>query len=348
MNRRAPPRRMPNDSRGGRRMAKVVTIGWCIAGCAFAASGSPVRAQVDSAPPCAQSCPVQRQSVDDAWWTGPMIAPGAGTLTPGHFLIEPYFYDVNAGRAHSYGNLTYILYGLVDGLTIGTSPTAGFNTVGGAPSSSGIGLGDVSAIAQVRLLRRNPDSWLPATAFNVTETFPTGRYDRLGARPSDGFGSGVYTTTLSLYTQSYFWMPNGRILRMRVNVSQAFSSTAGVSGVSVYGTDDAFRGIATPGAAFAADVAWEYSLTRSWVLALEFNNRYQAATRVRGIERADSSGSAAPARFAAPASDAFAIAPAVEYSWTPNLGVLLAMRVIPQGHHTTRSITPVIAINILR
>ena len=329
-------------------MCSLIRVGWCLAACAVAASGSRASAQEDSTPPCAQRCPVGRQSVDDAWWTGPMIAPGSGTLTPGHFLIEPYFYDVDAGRAHSYGNLTYILYGLVDGFTVGTSPTAGFNTIGGAPSSSGIGLGDVSAIAQLRLLRRNPHSWLPATAFNVTETFPTGRYDRLGERTSDGFGSGVYTTTLSLYTQSWFWLPNGRILRMRFNVSQAFSSTATVNGVSVYGTDGAFRGTATPGAAFAADVAWEYSLTRSWVLALEFNNRYQAVTRVRGLTVADSTGATAPARFDAPASDAFAIAPAVEYSWTPNLGVLLAMRVIPQSHHTTRSITPVIAINIAR
>ncbi len=329
-------------------MSRIASIGWCLAGCALAAVASPARAQADTITPCGQVCPVQRQSVDDAWWTGPMIAPGAGTLTPGHFLIEPYFYDVNAGRSNSYGNLTYILYGLVDRLTIGASPTAGFNTVGGAPSSSGIGLGDVSAIAQIRLLRRNPGRWLPATALNVTETFPTGRFDRLGPRTSDGFGSGVYTTTLSLYTQSYFWLPNGRILRMRFNVSQAFSSTAGVKGVSVYGTDDGFRGTATPGAAFAADVAWEYSLTRSWVLALEFNNRYQAATRVRGIERADSAGSTTPARLDAAASDAFALAPAVEYSWTQNLGVLLAMRIVPQGHHTTRSITPVMAINILR
>jgi len=332
-------------------MPGFVRIACCLVGCALGTGlASPIAAQTptDSGPSCIHACPVQRQSVDDAWWTGPMIAPGSGTLTPGHFLIEPYFYDVSAGRAHSYGNLTYILYGLVDGLTVGASPTAGFNTLGGAPSSSGIGLGDVSAIAQMRLLRRHPGSWLPQTAFNVTETFPTGRYQRLGERTSDGFGSGVYTTTLSLYTQSYFWTPNGRILRMRFNVSQAFSSTANVDGVSVYGTDGAFRGTATPGAAFAADVAWEYSLTRSWVLALEFNNRYQAATRVRGMELADSAGATAPARFDAPASDAFAIAPAVEYSWTPNLGVLLAMRVIPQGHHTTRSITPVIAINILR
>src|SRR5579864_2620388 len=140
-------------------MSRIASIGWCLAACAVGAVASTVHAQSDAITRCGQVCPVQRQSVDDAWWTGPMIAPGAGTLTPGHFLIEPYFYDVNAGRSNSYGNLTYVLYGLIDGLTIGASPTAGFNTLGGAPSSSGIGLGDVSAIAQIRLLRRNPDRW---------------------------------------------------------------------------------------------------------------------------------------------------------------------------------------------
>jgi hypothetical protein len=329
-------------------MPKSWRIARCLAGCALMAGAPRAVAQTpaDSAA-STRRCPAQRQSVDDAWWTGPMIAPSPGALTPGHFLIEPYLYDVRAGRANSYGTLTYILYGLVDGLTVGTSPTAGFNTLGGAPSSSGIGMGDVSGIVQKRLTRFHPGSWFPATALNLTETFPTGRYDRLGERPSDGFGSGVYTTTLSFYTQSYFWMPNGRILRLRVNLSQAFSGSAAVQGVSVYGTDAAFRGTARPGAASTADLAVEYSLTRSWVLALEFNDRYQARTRVRGAEAPDPAG-LPDVRLDAPPANTFALAPAVEYSWTPNLGVLLALRVIPPGHNTSRSITPAIAINIVR
>ena len=332
-------------------MPRVQGIATVLVVCALVAGTSRAAAQApaDTAPACVHACPVHRQSLDDAWWTGPMIAPSPGALPPGHFLIEPYFYDVREGRANSYGTLTYILYGLIDGLTVGASPTAGFNIPGGGPSSSGIGLGDVSGIVHKRLTQFHPGSWFPATAFNVSETFPTGRYDRLGARTSDGFGSGVYTTTLSLYTQTYFWLPNGRILRMRVNVSQAFSSTALVRGVSVYGTDAAFRGTAAPGAESEADVSWEYSLTRTWVLALELNNRYRSRTRVRGTEiGADSAGAGVPVRLDAQAADAFAIAPAVEYSWTPNIGVLLALRVIPPGHNTSRSITPVVAINIVR
>ena len=44
----------------------------------------------------AQSTPSQNvhQSLDDAWWTGPMLAPSAATLPRGHFLIEPYLFDV--------------------------------------------------------------------------------------------------------------------------------------------------------------------------------------------------------------------------------------------------------------
>jgi len=54
-------------------------------------------AQQETSPPSS----VVRQSLDDAWWTGPMLAPSAATLPRGHFLIEPYFYDVIA--AHSNG-----------------------------------------------------------------------------------------------------------------------------------------------------------------------------------------------------------------------------------------------------
>jgi hypothetical protein len=32
---------------------------------------------------------VPRQALDDAWWTGPLLAAGANTLPKGHVLIEP-------------------------------------------------------------------------------------------------------------------------------------------------------------------------------------------------------------------------------------------------------------------
>ena len=45
--------------------------------------------------------------------------------------------------------------------------------------------------------------------------------------------------------------------------------TVSVQDVSVYGTGPGFRGHARPGRVFLVDSAWEYSMTREWVLALD-------------------------------------------------------------------------------
>src|SRR5579885_1581705 len=83
-----------------------------------------------------------RQSTDDAWWTGPMLANSAATLPRGHFLIEPYLYDVKSSHSDGFGSLTYILYGVTDRLTAGLTPVFGYNRVDGGPDSRGIGAGD--------------------------------------------------------------------------------------------------------------------------------------------------------------------------------------------------------------
>src|SRR5580698_1207607 len=72
---------------------------------------------------------VTTQSMSDAWWTGPMLANSAETLPPGHFLFEPYLYDIRAPRSDSFGSRTYILYGLVNRFSIGMIPTFGYNRI---------------------------------------------------------------------------------------------------------------------------------------------------------------------------------------------------------------------------
>jgi hypothetical protein len=297
------------------------------------------------------------QSPADAWWTGPMLANSAGTLPRGHVLLEPYLYDVTphgyydregvrhgTPHANGFGTLTYAIYGVTDRLGVGLIPTAGFNTISGGPSSSGVGLGDAGLLAQYRLTAMNPCRRLPTISVAIQETFPTGRYDRLDNRPSDGFGSGAYTTTASIYSQKYLWLPNGRILRMRLNFSQSFSHAVDVEGVSVYGTSAGFRGRATPGSSSFVNGAWEYSLTRRWVLALDATYRHARSTRATGLDRLNDDAGVA---LDSGASHAFGLAPAIEYNWTPNLGVLLGVRVIAAGRNAGATVTPAIAINFV-
>lgn len=304
----------------------------------------------------AQVPAAQRQSLDEAWWTGPMLANSASTLPRGHFLIEPYFYDVRSeatfdrdgkrhktGRSHSYGSLTYMTYGVTDTFSLSLIPTFGYNEPAQGPNSSGIGMGDLSVHAQYRLSQFRPGHWLPTISLALQQTLPTGQYDRLGERASDGFGSGANSTLLGIYSQTYFWMPNGRILRMRLNLTKTFSDRVHLTDASVYGTDDGFRGTAQPGASFVANAAWEYSVTRQWVLALDAVYRHTHNTRVRGI---DALGEATV--FDSGSSRSFALAPAVEYNINANVGVLFGVRAIVAGRNTSGHVTPAIAVNIVR
>ena len=290
---------------------------------------------------------VVRQSLDDAWWTGPMLAPNATTLPRGHLLIEPYLYDVISAHSNGLGSLTYINYGLADRVTVGLIPTAGFNVASSGPSSSSVELGDLTVQGQYRLAKFHEGSWIPTTSVVLQETFPTGKYDRLGGRP-DGLGSGAYTTTAAIYTQTYFWLSNGRILRMRFDASQAISNNVNLEDASVYGTTAGFRGQAKPGSSFLADSSWEYSVTRKWVLALDVTYRHNWNTCVSGYDADSGSGQNSGVLLNSGSSEVFAFAPAIEYSWKPNVGVLLGTRVIPASHNTNATVTPAVAINFVR
>ncbi|WP_199097001.1 transporter [Dyella sp. ASV21] len=296
-------------------------------------------------PACSQEQP---QSRDDAWWTGPMLANSAETLPPGHFLLEPYLYDVQSKGVDSLGSRTYLNYGLANRLTVGIIPVFGYNRVSGAPDSSGVQMGDWTVQAQYRLTQFHEGSWLPTIALQIQETLPTGKYDQLGNRPANGLGSGAYGTTIGINSQTYLWLPNGRILRVRFNISATFSSRTDVQGVSVYGTDADFRGRARPGDNLFADAAVEYSLSKRWVLALDLTYSHNGSTRVSGEEYLGNSDPFPPTtRLGSGTSAAFGVAPAVEYNWSSTIGLLFGVRVIPSGQRTASSITPAFALNVV-
>jgi hypothetical protein len=298
----------------------------------------------------------EHESLNDAWWTGPMLAPSANTLPKGHFLLEPYLYDVitdgffdshgkrvSASHEHEIGSLTYLNYGLCNKLTVGMIPTFDYVEPSDGPGSAGIGAGDLTLQAEYRLHLFREGGWIPTVSLAVQQTIPTGKYDQLGARPSNGIGAGAFTTSPSLYTQTFFWMPNGRILRLRFNIVPAFSRQVNLRDVSVYGTSQGFRGFARPGASVFVDLAGEYSLTRHWVFALDATYRYQANTPVNGYNASN----LAPIQLNSGVSDALGFAPAIEYNWTSHLGVLLGVRLIPAGRNTSATVSPALAINFV-
>jgi hypothetical protein len=305
---------------------------------------------------------VVHQSLDEAWWTGPLLAASPATLPQGHVLVEPYVFDsITTGqfdsggerhatpRQNDYGSLTYLLYGLTDAITFGVIPRFGFNEPSQGPASSAIGLGDVTAQASFRLSRFLDHGWLPAMSLVVGETLPTGRYDRLGERPSDGLGAGAYTTTVSLYTQYYLWMPNGRILRTRLDIAQSWSNAVGIEDTSVYGTTQGFRGHASPGNSLNVDSAWEYSVTQNWVAAIDVVFVDSGSTRVLGNYPKSLGGASmlADVETETGSSRSLSLAPALEYNWTSTVGVIVGAKWVAAGRNTSAAVIPVAAINLV-
>lgn len=300
---------------------------------------------------------IARQPLSDPWWTGPLLAPGAGALPPGHFLFEPYFFDaiphasVDAHgvshpvpRSDSFGSQSYLIYGLADHLTVGLIPRFGYKNTANGASGSSIVAGDLSLQTQYQFTQFEEGRWLPTLAINLGETFPTGPYDRLN-KPGDGFGAGAYTTTVSLYSQTYFWMPDGHILRSRLNLSYAVSDSVDLTDMSVYGTMPGFRGHASPGASAVADLAFEYSIDRNWVAAVDFWAEQDANTHVAG--RIPSLPGLPPSVMENDLGSAHVlyIAPAVEYNFSGSFGVIAGARIFVTGANKTATVIPLIAFN---
>lgn len=299
-----------------------------------------------------------RQSLDDVWWTGSLLAQSATTLPAGRFYTEPTLADNipyarfdSEGKAHRIPHENEISssmplkYGITDRLAVGAVLRLGYDWTVHGPSGSAISVGDPSLQLQYRLTRYRPDSWAPAIALSVQESLPAGRYDRL-ARQTSAFGTGAYATTVAGCFQSFFWIPNGRVVRARVDLFYTVSRRVSVEGRSVYGTPDDFRGYAKRGDSAAVDLAFEYSATRNWVLASDFWLERDASTRVSGISpRA----AAASLKFLSVArlGRELIVAPAIEYNWSSRLGVIVGVRTTVVGRNETGFAAPIAAFSYL-
>lgn len=313
---------------------------------------------------CAMAAGVDHeQPIGDALLTGPLVAPNPTALPKGHWNVEPYLLDsiaygsydnnwdhMNTDNAHAFRSVTLLEYGLTDRLSVALLPQFGYNLVEHGPDSNGLRLGDTTLRGHFMLTEFHKGSWMPTTAIALSQTLPSGKYDGLGDNPSNGLGSGIWTTKVGLWTQGYFWMPNGRILRARLALSYAMPDNhASVTGVSVYGTPRSFNGSIDTGNTFAADMSFEYSMTRHWVPVIEVVYSHTDGGRVAGTIASQSASGILlnPAVTTdTKASESFEVAPAVEYSWNQHYGLIVGAEVTVAGRNTGSVVTPQAALNI--
>lgn len=274
-------------------------------------------------------------AMNEARWTGPLLASTAETLPQGHVYTEPYFFDGISHGHHSPGSSGFYQYGLLNNWTVGIQP---FFSLGTQRFNRSVEIGDFKLLSQVRLSHFTAKHRTPSIALVTNLVIPTGRDDNLSAL-KQGHGSGSFAPEIGINIQDYFLLKSGRLLRARFNFLKNFPLKTDVSGRSVYGTLPGFHGQAKPGSKMTLIGAVEYSVTSEWVLAFDVERDQWNKTCLDG-RNADGS----LVKQSGLRSWDIGFAPAVEYNWSARAGAIFGVWIVPKGHNTQASVTPAIAI----
>lgn len=274
------------------------------------------------------------------WMTGPLLAPSGKTIPPGHFNIEPYgFYTVYPQDFKNIEVMPIISAGINDFMDLQTSLPIDYSWARGQRSG---GIGDYSLGLGFQLIRQQENSRWPDARLIIQQVFPTGRFENLhpNKRGTDQTGSGSYQTSLALTLQRLSTLPNEHYLRTRLNLTVTLPSDVTVHGLSVFGGSVGTSGTVTPGDNYAADLAFEYSLSQHWVAVFETLYNNSSSSNFNG-----NPGFTPGASVGGPGGNNASLAPALEYNFNANVGLIGGVWFSVTGPHAAKFAAYTVAVN---
>lgn len=290
------------------------------------------------------------------WFTGPILAPPGHTLPNGHTNLEIYgFYTDNkgaydnnwqatplSGNNNTIGNAIFT-HGLTDFLDFQFVLPYSYNRFNGAHARH---IDDVAATLGIQLIEQKESKWRPNLRFAIQQVFPTGRYRELNplVNGTDATGSGSYQTSFSFNFQHLLQLSEINYLRTRLSLAYTYAANTALNGLSTFGGAlDTFGGI-QPGNLQTIDLAEELTLTKHWVAVMEAYLAKRQATRFHGNPGTNFDGSPASVGNAALAE--ITLAPAIEYNFSENAGLLAGPWFSVKGKNTFQFISYVVALNL--
>jgi hypothetical protein len=286
------------------------------------------------------------------WLTGPLLTPSGHVIPTGHINMEPYLYwTITRGqygadwRANSVPRFTSIngQYSF----QLGVAPSTEFDWIlqGFYNSTQGVSswcLGDIPIALSFQLLDERPGDWYPAIKLRFGGNLPIGRYQRLSPhkKKTDAGGSGSFLPGAGLVFTRLYHLTRQYYLATRFFLNYTLPTPVHVHGASAYGGNRQTRGKVFPPQIFLSLLGLEATLSRNWALALDVQYDYTTKGRF--------SGKAAGATMTSPHSQQLALAPAIEYNWSENLGLIGGAWFSVAGQNSSQFVSWVVAINIYR
>lgn len=292
----------------------------------------------------------------DPWFTGPLLAPAGHNVARGHTNLEIYGLDVlTDGQYNQSGQLVHsplfkslvanpiLTHGFTDWLDAQISLPYVFNSTRGVHYNR---LTDISIALGFQLVEQKGSPKRADVRILVQEVFPTGRYENLNPQllGTDSTGLGSNQTQIGLNLQYLIEVFNSHYLRSRLILSHLHSSSVEVHGFSSYGGALATRGRINPGAENDIDLAFEFTLTQNWVAVLEGTFSKGNSTRFNGILSIGDLGGPSVNIGNGDFSEK-ALAPALEYNFNENIGLIGGVWFPVSGQNTAHYMTYVLALN---
>lgn len=277
------------------------------------------------------------------WMTGPLLAPAGKTIPAGHVNIEPYaLYTVTENAFRNLNLLPIVTVGLTSFLDLQATLPYYYNW---ERHQHGSHIADASLTLGLQVLTQKENTWIPDLRFTIQENFPTGVYQNLNPAKfgTDVTGHGSYGTSFGLNFQRVDELIKEHYLRTRLSIIYTNLGKVKVHGLNAFGGGINTQGLVNPGNSFSTDLAFEYSLTQNWVPVFEMLYTQSLKTNFTGVSGFTPAGDLAGVGGAG--GKQFSLAPALEYNFNANLGVIAGVWFSVSGPHASRFTTEAIAIN---
>lgn len=291
------------------------------------------------------------------WYTGPLLAPAGRTVPAGHTNSELYASYINfpnafnsdwhripvtAGYSEQY-SLTFS-HGLTKWMDFQFNFPYIYNV---NLNHSYQGVGDMVTGLGLQVLRQAERSWKPNLRFVIQEVIPTGRFEQLSPslNGTDLTGSGTYQTAFNLNFQDSSQPMIDHYIRTRFSIGYTLPSSARAFGANSFGGVRHTNGIIHPGDTLSVDLASEIALSQHWVAVVE--GLWTSTQPSNFTGRTGRTPEGLPILFSPRAYNAaLSFAPAIEYNFTENVGVIGGSWFTATGKNTLDFQTATVAINV--
>ncbi|NGX44121.1 MAG: hypothetical protein K1060chlam3_00284 [Candidatus Anoxychlamydiales bacterium] len=285
------------------------------------------------------------------WYGGPLITGSGATLPKGLINVQPYiYYAVNYAaydgnrKSNSIKNITEInpklnlAVGITDRIDIGIL-IDWLHVKRGLESSNHFA--DTTIGLDIGIIKETP--FIPGLKFTLSESFPTGKYEKFNPTKAavESSGSGSYETSFALTTSKVVWWSLLHPMVFRFSVNFTIPTKVNVSGFNSYGGGFGTRGTITPGNEFFLSFGYEFSVYQKFVLAIDLAYEYQNKSTFKGTN-GTILGLLAP--VGARSKDVLSLAPAIEYNFSENLSLISGAWFSLRGRNTANFATGIITL----